>query len=489
MKLNFLILATFCLGLNETKAQNEFDVLRYSSQDYYGDARFNSMGGSFGALGANMSSISINPGGIGVYKSSDLSFTPSFNYNFSTSKIDGNTIDDGSLNFHFSNIGLVVNFEGSGNWESSSFALGYNRTNNFNSNVAVKSNTNKSVLSDFTSELNSNGGTFDGDIEFNYPFSSNLPYQTYLVNPIVGDSLQYDHVFKGVNNLDQFSTYETRGGAGELFFAFGGNYNDKLFLGASMGIPTVRYVYEKFYSETVEETDTMSDFKSFRIHDYVKTSGAGFNFKIGAIYKVSDYIRLGLAFHTPTLYAFKDDYNSSIRSEMKDGTVYDFNSPYGTYNYLITTPYRLVNSLAFVIGSKGVVNVDYEYIDYSLGRLRHDKTLEQNGYDFSVENDNVRNNFTSTQNIRVGTEWRIDPFRIRAGYRYYGNPLESGFSQNYSSNTYSVGAGIKSDGYYFDVGYSLRKHSQSVAVIESQDDYASTDFINHNFSFTLGFRF
>ncbi len=118
------VIVSMLIGINYSSAQNEFDALRYSNVEFFGDARFNAMGGSFGALGANMSSISVNPGGIGVYKSSDISFTPAFFYNYSESKADGNTVSDGRLNFHFSNVGFVGNFNSSGNWESRCFCFG-----------------------------------------------------------------------------------------------------------------------------------------------------------------------------------------------------------------------------------------------------------------------------------------------------------------------------------------------------------------------------
>jgi len=487
-KILYTILAVL-IGGSLVQAQNEFDALRYSNIEPFGDARFNAMGGSFGALGANMSSLSVNPGGIGVYKSSDMSFTPAFHYNYTNSRLDGNSMTDARLNFHFSNIGLVVNFPGNGNWESASFGLGYNRTSNFNTSISVKGETNFSSLSQFTDELNANGGTFDGDIESFYPFTANLPYQAYLVNPIAGDSLQYNNVFSNSKDIEQFTTYETRGGSGEMFFAFGGNYSDKLYLGAMLGIPSVRYVYDRNYTETVSESDTISEFKSFTTHDYVKTTGAGFNFKIGMIYKATDWVRLGVAFHTPTVYSLSDNYESSIRSEMKDGTIYDYSSPNGNYDYLVTTPYRVISSLAFVLGQYGVINADYEIVDYSIARLKRDNSFDAEGYSFSEENDNIRNNFQLAQNIRVGTEWRVDPFRIRAGYRYQGDPLKNSFTADNSSNTYSIGAGIKEDGYYFDMGYSIKMYKSQTAIVESQSDFASTDLKDHYVTFTLGFRF
>lgn len=477
------------IGYHFSDAQNEFDALRYSNLEFYGDARFNAMGGSFGALGANMSAISVNPGGIGVYQSSDMSFTPGFHYNYSESQLDGNNITDGKLNFHFSNIGIVGNFNASGSWESLSFGMGYNRTGNFNSSIAVKSTTNQSSLTQYTDELNANGGTYDGDIESLYPFTSNLPYQTYLVNPIVGDSLHYDNVFSNSKNISQYTTYQTRGGSGEMFFAFGGNYSDKLYLGAMIGVPTVRYIYDRNYTETAEEGDTLTDFKSFSVHDYVKTTGAGFNFKLGMIYKVQDWVRLGIALHTPTIYALSDDYETSMNSEMKDGTKFSQSTPYGEYNYFLTTPYRMISSLAFVIGQYGVINADYELVDYTTARLRQDNTYGGDGYDFSTENDAIRTNFQLTQNVRVGTEWRLDPFRVRAGYRYQGNPIKSVYTANNATNTYSLGFGIKEDDYYFDIAYALKMYKSETIVVADQVDYASTDLRDHYLTFTLGFRF
>lgn len=487
-----IILSLLALPMaNGLFAQNEFDALRYSNLDFYGDARFNAMGGSFGALGANMAAISINPGGIGVYKSSDFSFTPAFDYNYSESNHDGNLATDGKLNFHFSNVGLVGTFNGDGDWENFNFGLGYNRTSNYNASITVNGVTDSSMLNTFTNELNSGGGTFETDINNFYPFSANLAYQTYLVNPLVGDSTQYNHVFSNSKNISQHTTYETRGGSGEMFFAMGGNYNDRLYLGASLGIPTVRYVYDRYYTETSDPSDTLTDVKSFTMHDYVKTSGAGVNFKLGMIYKIVDWFRIGTAFHTPSVYSLRDEYESNMNSEMRDGTTFDESTPYGTFNYFVTTPYRFVSSASVIVGNHGVINADYEIVDYSTARLKED-TYDYNGgasADFSTENQNIRNNFVVTQNFRVGTEWRLDPFRLRAGYRFQGNPLNERFNANNSASIYSFGAGIKEEDYYFDIAYSLKTQNSQVTVIADQNEVAATSINNHYINFTLGFRF
>jgi hypothetical protein len=469
-------------------SQNEFDVLRYSKLDFYGDARFNAMGGSFGALGANMSALSVNPGGLGVYKSSDFSFTPGFHYNYSESNIDGKSTTDGKLNFHFANVGLVGSFEGGGKWKSVNLGIGYNRTSNYNSSISINSNTDSSALGTYVDELNVNGGIFEDDIYDAFPFTSSLAYQTFLVNPIAGDSLRYNHVFSNSKNITQTTNYETRGGSGEMYFALGGNYSDKLYLGALIGIPSVRYIYDRNYKETSDPSDTLTEFSSYSIHDYVKTTGAGLNFKLGMIYKAANWFRVGAAFHTPTLYSLTDQYRTNITAEKKDGTVFEDETPSGSFNYLVTTPYRFVSSASIVVGSRGVINVDYEIVDYASARISEDSEYST-GVDFSTENDNIRSNFKMTQNLRVGSEVRFDPFRVRLGYRLQGDPLSGQFGLDSGSSIYSGGIGIKEDGYYFDMAYSLKTYNVQTIVNADQNEFASTDLKDHYITFTLGFRF
>ena len=85
-------------------AQGTFDVLKMSETQLNGTSRYMSMAGAFGALGGDVSAISQNPGGIGVYRKSDISVT--MNLNFLSSKTPGG---DKLTNtkFWFNNVGYV----------------------------------------------------------------------------------------------------------------------------------------------------------------------------------------------------------------------------------------------------------------------------------------------------------------------------------------------------------------------------------------------
>ena len=70
-KITYLL--AFMLTLSITLfAQGEVDALRFSREDLYGTARAMSMGGAFGALGGDLTGVSVNPAGIAVYRSSEV---------------------------------------------------------------------------------------------------------------------------------------------------------------------------------------------------------------------------------------------------------------------------------------------------------------------------------------------------------------------------------------------------------------------------------
>ena len=66
------------LGISAIYSQTYEDALRYNQFYHEGSSRFNSMGGAFGALGGDLSSININPAGSSIFLKSELGFTLNF---------------------------------------------------------------------------------------------------------------------------------------------------------------------------------------------------------------------------------------------------------------------------------------------------------------------------------------------------------------------------------------------------------------------------
>src|SRR5512137_1242887 len=100
--------AIIFLTISGLFAQNVDDALRYSQIFYTGTARFMSMGGAFTALGGDLSTLSQNPAGIGVFRSSEISLSPQLFYNNTSASFNGIS-KDYLYNFNLGQAGIVSN--------------------------------------------------------------------------------------------------------------------------------------------------------------------------------------------------------------------------------------------------------------------------------------------------------------------------------------------------------------------------------------------
>ena len=128
----------------EVIAQNEIDALRYSRLNYSGSARFVAMGGAFGALGADFTTLSHNPAGIGLYRSSEISITPSIGITRTEALLNGNFREDSRYNFNLGSAGIVMASSAESRnsqsaWKNIQFGFGINRLANFNNRVNIDS--------------------------------------------------------------------------------------------------------------------------------------------------------------------------------------------------------------------------------------------------------------------------------------------------------------------------------------------------------------
>ena len=138
------------LAISTLHAQSEVDALRYSYQEPLGSARFMSMGGAFGALGAEFSAISINPAGLGLFRRSEVSFSLGLNEHQTQTRFGTNVnqSDQSQWNLNIPQIGIVgSNGTANSDWSRVNFAVGYNRLRNFNEHfVSAGYQTNNSLL-------------------------------------------------------------------------------------------------------------------------------------------------------------------------------------------------------------------------------------------------------------------------------------------------------------------------------------------------------
>ncbi len=482
MKKFTLLFGTALLTSVSAISQNEIDALRYSQIAFGGTARFSSMAGSMGALGGDISSLSFNPGGIAVFRKTEFSITPAIFSERTSSTYNSTNSVDSKLNFNIGNLGFVTAFilsEGNkSGWESLNFGVGYSRNNNFQNRTSIQGNNKSNSLLD-TYVADANGHTSSSfDL-----FSTDLAWQTYLINPNT-DSIHYSHVIKNYGELQKKSV-ETSGSMGETDISFGGNYRSKVFVGLTLGIANVRYHESSEYGES-DETDTINNFNSFTLSQNLNTSGSGANFKFGMIVKAAEWLRIGAAIHTPTVIDLSDSYNSSMESHLDSGRIYSAKSPEGSFNYSVTTPFRALGSVGFVIDKLALINIEYEFVDYSLAQLNSNPEV------FSDVNKTIRSKYTAANNIRVGGEIRFDPLAFRFGYALYGSPFKNGVNADASRTSITAGIGFREANYFVDFAdvytrYTNYEYLYNPAGLELNP--VKKEFNSSNFMLTFGFRF
>ena len=473
-----LILIFFYFVVILSHAQDDSDALRYSQNSLGGTAKYNAMAGSFGALGGEMSALGTNPAGIGIFRKTELSASVSVLVNTSRTTHFGNQSRDFKTHLNVPHIGLVAtyNIKSQSNWKTLNFGFNYSSNTSFQSrSIAEGINNNSSLLDLYKNQL------AQDNLD---PCGSELAWNTYLIDTLSNPSLDY---YTAIPNYgqNQRNTVLTKGSLGETNLTFGANYNNRLYLGATLGMPSVDYTRNLVYTEEVAANDTTTDLKSFTLSENLTTTGSGVNFKVGIIYRIHDIVRVGAAVHTPSLLTLTDDWSSALTANYKT-TSLDAQSPIGQYDYTILTPMKALGSIGFVIGKLGLLNIEYEHIDYSTARL---SSSGASVYAFSAENKNIQQKYRSTGNIRTGTEWRVDKFRIRAGYAHYGNPFKNNLN-DYSVQTLAFGLGYKSSGFYVDFSYSLSTYQRTIYLYDAAYiEGTKQKFALTNVNSTIGFRF
>ena len=481
------ILSIFVLLTAWASAQNQEDALRYSQSFLQGTARTSSMGNAFGALGGNFTAISINPAGIGVYRTSEFMVTGGFDHNISESSFVDHKYEDFEYDFNFNNIGIVGTFKtgAKSGWISTNIGFGYNRINSFEMNTLVKNpNASGSIVDSWANEANAYGSEA-------LPFLSGMAYSAGL---LIHDTINNMYVsdFTGTDyGHNQSLSITTSGYVGEYTFSGGANYDNLLYLGGSFSVNTLRYKEKRIFKES-DPDNLIGVFNALNYTETLETRGTGFNFKVGAIVKPIQWLRLGGAIHFPTFYDLDDEYSDVIDADLDlDGESFDNQRSSGEFDYELVTPFKAIASAAFVIQKMAILSLDYEFVDYTKARLR-DGGKGSYYYDFEYENQNIQDIYTATQNVRAGLEMRFGALSLRGGYAFFGSPYSSGqLNEDANYSTISGGFGINSNQYYIDFALSHITNTSKYVLYHYGDDSPSADLdiAKNQASVTVGFRF
>lgn len=471
------------------QAQSLQDGLRFSQSNVSGSARFQGLAGSGSALGGDISSAALNPAGLGFFRKSEFSFSGALGFAATQTAYLDNTTRDGKANFNISNFGIVLaggqQANRRGPWKGGALSFSFQRLANFQNQYSYDGENNRTSFLDYLSENATNvdanlddmsvssiddygryadgrnsGGNYYDDLAL-----AQLAYKNYLVNPIPDTDNAYYASIGQTAKIRQRETINTTGAANQWNIGYGGNIDDKLYIGANVGIVSMNYGLEKRLTENILQTSVISiegeDFSRF-IDNYtyterVNTRGSGLNISGGLIYRPNDVIRFGASITSPTSIRIREDFSKDISATFYPGVIAggitstQANNNPARNEYTVTKPWRASGGLAVFIGKSGFITADAEYVPYNA------IILNANGDRKSGDAQ-----FKSVVNLRVGGEARLDIFRVRAGFAYQDDPYQRNGGDGLDRKTlnFTLGGGIRQNKWFMDLA-AIHSRQQS----------------------------
>lgn len=503
----------------QLSAQIPEDAIRMSWQIPSGTAREQAIGGAMGSLGGEISSLFVNPAGLGFYKTGEFVFTPGVSFLNGTGNFRGTSSSaESASRFNLGTTGFVWGQTNPGaRWSNKTFSIGVNKIANFNSNVHYEGENDFSSFSEsFAEEFAASGEPIDV-VLYTAPLSlgTKLANYTYLIDTLsvngnteVIGLPERDAILAGENaRLFQQRDIESKGGITEIAFGYAANMDDKIYLGGSFGVPIVSYDRKSVFTETDMSGNNDNNFNSATYTEYYRARGVGINARLGIIVKPANSFRLGFSLHTPTLYGLNERTTGTMRTDLEhyfsDGlpreanedTIYtQFDADVPEYRYDYYSPWKfllsgswMINAVEDVTKQKGFITADVEYVTHRSSRFRSADSYSDDDAYYEGVNEGVKLSYKNAFNVRVGGEMKFNPFMGRLGFAYYGSPYDEKQFHAHKMNV-SGGVGYRGAGIFVDVTY-VYGLNRDVDFPYRLSDKANTfaDIKNHNGSLLMTF--
>jgi hypothetical protein len=435
------------------------------------------------ALGGDYSAAFSNPAGLGFFNRSEATLSLGANFYNSSSSYFGTTSKDSQGNFNIPGFSVVLHSDkNNGKLISGNFAISLTRTNNFNQNFTYSgTNPNNSLIDYFVQQSN---GNYPNDLINGNSYYSlqRLAFNTYLIGP---QNEVLPHADSSVwhtyaNQIPtQYERVKVSGAQNQVNFAYGLNYNDRVYFGGAIGLPSFNYHSRSLYSESFGTAPPFTGpLNGFDLSTDYQIKGSGINASIGTIIRAKDFIQFGLSVATPTyFYDVNDNYSTTLTAGWNNYRYVDTTYQSHTTvfkvgqnnvvrdsinqliaNYALTTPWRIKAGATIFIKKRGLITVEIEKVNYSKAHLKSNT----DGLDFSQDNSDIKTLYQNVFNIRLGGEYRFDKYRVRVGYSYMPDPYAA--KQNNVDNSITgltAGLGYRTDKFFVDLGYSLTQWNSS----------------------------
>ena len=499
-----LIFAFTAIISMTVEAQNITDAVRYSNTDLNGTARYRAMSGAFGALGGDLSSLNVNPAGSAVFLNSFSTLTlnvensdneVSFMNGFNTSSNSNTDLGQAGAVFVFNNNDQEAN------WRKFSLGFIYTKTASFEDDYLAIGNNTRSIDRYFLAYANGIAldylvpleGETDGDL-YSY-LGENLGFgaqQAFLglQGGVIGvnnpnnipesDPSYYDlNTYSSIlspGTYNQRYSYAATGLNGKFSFNFASQYQDFLYLGLNLNSHFINY--ERMTAIDEGNLDAPGEYVYFE--DRLSTLGSGFSLQLGAIGKIGQNVRAGVAYESPTWYTISEETTQYIESDL---AVVNPNVVNVYPDYKLQTPASYTGSFAYLFGPAALISFDYTYKDFATTKFKPTDDPA-----FVAQNDLISNELQGASTFRFGGEYRIENWSLRGGYRFEESPYKNGITVG-DLEGYSAGLGynfgnVKID---FAYDYSSRENNPQLYQVGLTDRLA-INRENSNFVLSLSFN-
>lgn len=542
MKKKLIIMALAVLASAGAGAQTVYDAMNIAQKDLNGTARFVGMGGAMSALGGDISTISTNPAGIGIYRSNDAMVTMGYSITGTESKFGGNTFEANKNRWSFDNAGFVISTK-IGNMTSLryvNFGFNYHKSKSFYKNMTMGGLLGK-VGSDYVSQVASMAiQATDGAYAYYEDHHSYLDYGksgTYRNDyagwlgtlGFQGGLLFEDTETEAYNTYTPYIPSEAdalflsreRGGVDEYDFNVAFNVEDRLYFGVTLGAYAVDYNKYSFYDENYQYTweDGNQYEEGYSLESFNRIHGAGVDLKLGAIFRpIEDSpLRVGLAIHSPVYYKLTYTTGALMSTDLylpaEDGSEVMTHTTIDTYSelggrdmdrdFLLQTPWLFNVSLGYTVGNSLALGAEYEYEDYSSMKFFYPE-----GDEMAWETGESDLCLKGVSTVRLGAEFKpIPAFALRLGYNFSSSAFkddaikalpansintDTDFANSESMNTFTLGIGYRGSKVYADLAYKYNMYkSKFYPFVDDLGVLAATRVNNERSQvlFTLGMRF
>lgn len=518
-----LLFAAWVLTAMPAAAQDTYESARLLGSDLNGTARYVGMGGAMDALGADISTMSTNPAGIGVFRHSTVS--TSFGL---VSQADANKFDGlGKTNMSFDQIGFVYSSRvGSASYVNVGF--NYHKSRNFDQ-ILSAANALSSCSQNALTFYKADRGIYEfdeneaGDIigwegdrrSWAFSQADYMNVNALMADPV--DGMIY------YNNARAYSFDRAhRGWIANFDFNLSGNVNDRFYWGLTIGVKSVKYKGYSEYGETL--VDAEGDCGSVVVGDSRKIEGSGFDVKAGVIFlPVEDSpFRIGATISTPTFYDLTSSNDSYLLNNSQYGS-WDEGYSSESYDFKFYTPLKFGLSLGHTIGNKVALGLGYEYSDWGASKNRVNDGSHYDWWSDQYYNDshtdgpmkqNTERSLTGQHLVKAGVEIKPVPeFAVRLGYNYLSSPYNEDGYRNalldspgvaYSSTTdyvnwkdthrFTCGVGVKTGGFNVDLAYQYSATNGDFHPFQPYVDVRATGVKEvsnkrHQLLLTVGYTF